>query len=63
MNGTHCRPSASAAFLGGFDIINGYPPGPSDPNITEVQPFPTNDCVARHRATWRQIRHCHTGNR
>jgi hypothetical protein len=63
MNHTHPRPPTGAALLCGFDIINGYPPGPSDPNIIEVQPFPTNDCIARHRAAWRQTRHCHTRNR
>ena len=58
MKRTQHKPTPSTAILSGFDVIDGTPPGPSDPTIGEFPPFPNVGCVAGVRTPWRPRSHC-----
>jgi len=46
----------------GFYIIDGTPPGPSDPIFVEVQPLPDFSCATGPVTARRPARHCRARN-
>jgi hypothetical protein len=62
MKQVHRKRTVGSAFTGGFTIINGTPPGPSDPVIVEFQPVTDFSCATCLRTAWRTTRHCRARN-
>jgi hypothetical protein len=56
MKHDHRRP-VSTSVLTGFEVVNGTPPGPTDPGIAEILPPPQFRRVGGH-AMARPVPHC-----